>query len=114
MKAFAVTLSSLALSLASSAFAGESAKKSVAPLDPESRHPRRFSLSSPGWLAGLEGDIGIGGVTSPVDVEGGSNHRRTGAALAAGCRALGVDYEGDGLTYDMITHGAQITLGIQF
>ena len=32
----------------------------------------------------------------------------------AGYRALGVDYEGDGLTYDMITHGAQITLGINF
>lgn len=31
-----------------------------------------------------------------------------------GYRALSMDYEGDGLTYDTITHGAQITLGITF
>jgi hypothetical protein len=31
-----------------------------------------------------------------------------------GYRALGVDYDEDGLTYDMITHGAQITMGIEF
>lgn len=31
-----------------------------------------------------------------------------------GYRALGIDYEQDGLTYDTLTHGAQITLGISF
>lgn len=31
-----------------------------------------------------------------------------------GYRALSVDYEKDGLTYDMITHGPQMTLGIVF
>jgi hypothetical protein len=31
-----------------------------------------------------------------------------------GYRALAVDYEGNGLTYDMITHGPQVTLGITF
>lgn len=31
-----------------------------------------------------------------------------------GYRAIGVDYEKDGLTYDMITHGPQMTLGITF
>lgn len=31
-----------------------------------------------------------------------------------GYRALSFDYEDNGLTYDTITHGAQLTLGIQF
>jgi hypothetical protein len=31
-----------------------------------------------------------------------------------GYRALAVDYEGNGLIYDMITHGPQVTLGITF
>jgi hypothetical protein len=31
-----------------------------------------------------------------------------------GYRAFGVDYEKDGLTYDVIMHGAQLTLGITF
>ena len=31
-----------------------------------------------------------------------------------GYRALAFDYEGNGLTYDMITHGPQVTLGITF
>ncbi len=31
-----------------------------------------------------------------------------------GFRALGVDYEKDGLTYDMITFGPQVNLGIEF
>jgi hypothetical protein len=31
-----------------------------------------------------------------------------------GYRALAVDYEGNGLTYDMIIHGPQVTLGITF
>jgi hypothetical protein len=31
-----------------------------------------------------------------------------------GYRAFGVDYQKDGLTYDVIMHGAQITMGIQF
>ena len=29
-------------------------------------------------------------------------------------RALAYDYEGNGLTYDMITHGPQATVGITF
>lgn len=32
----------------------------------------------------------------------------------AGYRALSIDYEDSGLTYDVITHGAQVTLGITF
>ena len=31
-----------------------------------------------------------------------------------GYRAIGVDYEGDSLIYDVVTHGAQVTLGITF
>jgi hypothetical protein len=29
-------------------------------------------------------------------------------------RALSFDYDHDGLTYDTITHGAQVTAGIEF
>lgn len=31
-----------------------------------------------------------------------------------GYRAAGVDYEKDGLVYDMITHGPQVTVGVEF
>lgn len=31
-----------------------------------------------------------------------------------GYRALSFDYNKDGLTYDAITHGAQMTVGIEF
>ena len=32
----------------------------------------------------------------------------------AGYRALSFDYEKDGLTYDTITHGVQVTIGLDF
>ena len=32
----------------------------------------------------------------------------------AGYRALGIDYEDKGLTYNTITHGAQVTVGVTF
>lgn len=41
-------------------------------------------------------------------------HLTTRIYSEVGYRALGVDYEKDGLTYDMITHGPQVTLGIEF
>lgn len=31
-----------------------------------------------------------------------------------GCRALGVDLDKDGLLMDTVTHGPQVTLGVQF
>ena len=34
--------------------------------------------------------------------------------VEAGYRALGQDYNQDGLTYDMITHGALFTMGVTF
>jgi hypothetical protein len=40
---------------------------------------------------------------------------KDGRILAeAGYRALGVDYQEDNLTCDMINHGAQVTMGIEF
>jgi hypothetical protein len=55
------------LALGATALSGDNDKKTVAPLTPlDDRW--RFSLSVPGWLAGLEGDIGIGGAVSRVDV----------------------------------------------
>ena len=41
--------------------------------------------------------------------------QKTGSIYAElGYRALSFDYDHDGLTYDTITHGAQVTVGIQF
>jgi hypothetical protein len=66
-------LASLALGV--TAFAGDNDKSVVAPLTPlDDRW--RFSLAIPGWLAGLEGDVGIGGAVSKVDVSPGNILRR--------------------------------------
>jgi len=42
----------------------------------------RFSLASPGWLAGLEGDVGINGVVSHIDVDPGDIIRRIDMAVS--------------------------------
>ena len=65
----------------------------------------------------LRGDVGGFGVGSDLtwQVEGSLGLQVTKNIWAeAGYRALGVDYEADGLIYDTITHGAQVTLGLSF
>jgi hypothetical protein len=58
-----------ALVLGATAFAGDDDKKAVLPVPDDLW---QFKLASPGWLAGLEGDIGIDGVISGVDVDPGT------------------------------------------
>jgi len=60
-------LTSLALTV--TAFAGDNDKKTVVPVPDDSW---QFKLASPGWLAGLEGDIGINGAISHADVDPGA------------------------------------------
>lgn len=64
-----------------------------------------------------KGDIGGFGVGSDFtwQAEGAFGYELTESIYAElGYRALSVNYEGDGLTYDMITHGAQLTVGVAF
>jgi len=51
---------------ATAAFAGESDKKIITPAEPADKW--EVLLSMPGWIAGIEGNIGINGLVSPVDV----------------------------------------------
>ena len=63
------------------------------------------------------GDIGGFGVGSDLmwQAEAALGFQLTNSVFAElGYRALSFDYEKDGLTYDTITHGAQLTLGITF
>jgi uncharacterized membrane protein len=76
----------------------------------------RYNLSERFYLTG-KGDIGGFGVGADLTwtAEAALGCQLTRNIFAeAGYRALGVDYEQNGLTYDMITHGPQITLGINF
>jgi hypothetical protein len=61
------------------AFGGNDDKKVVVPVQDETW---QFKLSSPGWLAGLEGDVGIDGVISRVDVDPGDIIRRIDMAAS--------------------------------
>jgi hypothetical protein len=60
---FTVALT-LALTAGASLQAGDTDKKTSAPLDDR----WRLSLAVPGWLAGIEGQVGIGGAVSHIDV----------------------------------------------
>jgi hypothetical protein len=64
-----------------------------------------------------KGDVGGFGVGSDFtwQAEAALGFQLTRNIFAeAGYRALGIDYEGNGLTYNTITHGAQVTLGLNF
>jgi hypothetical protein len=68
------------------------------------------------FYTAVRGEIG-GGVASDLmwEVEGviGINLTRS-IFTEVGYRALGVDYENDGLLFDTVMHGPQITTGITF
>ena len=56
------------------AFAGsDSSKKAVVPVEDDRW---KFQLSVPGWMAGMEGDVGINGLTSAVKIDPGGILRR--------------------------------------
>jgi hypothetical protein len=63
------------------------------------------------------GDVGGFGAGSDFswEAEGALGFRLSQNVFAeAGYRALGMNYENNGLTYDVIMHGAQVTVGIAF
>ncbi len=79
----------------------------------------RYNFTSVVYVIGRGdiGDIGGFGVGSDLmwQAEAAIGFQLTRSIFAeVGYRALSFDYEKDGLTYDTITHGAQITLGIEF
>lgn len=55
------------LALATAAFAGDTDKKTFAPLTPLD-DSWRFSLSAPGWIPWLQGDSGLQGHTAHIDL----------------------------------------------
>jgi hypothetical protein len=59
-----------ALVLATSLAVAGDGKATKAPVPPEP-DPWQFKLAAPGWMAGLEGDVGIDGVISHVDIDPG-------------------------------------------
>lgn len=61
--------------LGTTVFAGDQDKQSVGPI-PQHDDRWRFSLAAPGWLAGIEGDVGIGSAVSHVDISPDSIVRR--------------------------------------
>ena len=64
-----------------------------------------------------KGDIGGFGVGSEFTWQAEAAlgfHLTQNVFTEVGYRAFGVDYENDGLTYDVVMHGAQVTLGIEF
>lgn len=74
-----------------------------------------------GWRLSLRGDVG------GFDVDGSSlawqlipaaeyqwSHERWQVGLLVGYRALGQDYESDGLTWDVVTHGPLLGFSIQY
>ncbi len=70
------TLLLLTVIAGGTADAGETSSSKQAPSLTPLGDRWRFSLSTPGWLAGLEGDVGIDGVISAVDVSPGDIIRR--------------------------------------
>jgi hypothetical protein len=76
----------------------------------------RYNLNDKFYII-ARGDIGGFGVGSDLmwQAEGALGVQLTQQVYAEiGYRALSFDYDKDGLTYDTITHGAQMTLGLQF
>jgi hypothetical protein len=76
----------------------------------------RYNFTPAIYVIG-RGDIGGFGVGSDLmwQAEAALGIQLTRSIYSElGYRALSFDYEKDGLTYDTITHGAQVTLGVQF
>jgi hypothetical protein len=76
----------------------------------------RYNLNPAFYLTG-KGDVGGFGVGSDLTwtAEGALGCQLTRCVFTeVGYRAMGVDYEKDGLLLDTITHGPQVTLGIKF
>jgi hypothetical protein len=76
----------------------------------------RYNLNS-SWYLTVNGDIGGFGAGSELtwQANGALGWQVTESIYAeAGYRALGIDYRSDGLIYDVITQGAQITMGLKF
>jgi hypothetical protein len=72
---------------------------------------------TPALYVAARGDLGGFGVGSDLmwHAEAAIGVQLTPTIFAeAGYRALSFDYDKGGFTYDTITHGAQVTLGIQF
>lgn len=72
---------------------------------------------TPTFYLAVRGDIGGFGVGSDLmwQAEGAFGLQLTSSIFAeAGYRALSFDYEKDGLTFDAIMHGAQVTIGVAF
>lgn len=69
------------------------------------------------WYLIAKGDIGGFGVGSDLtwQTTGALGwHFAKNAYAELGYRAVGVDYQDDGFTYDVVTHGAELTLGVNF
>ena len=76
----------------------------------------RYNLNDR-FYATVRGDIGGFGIGSDLtwQAEGALGCQLTPRIFAeAGYRALSIDYDKDGLLYDVILHGAQLTVGIEF
>jgi hypothetical protein len=85
-------------------------------IDPYVGLRARYNFT-PAIYAIFRGDVGGFGVGSKFtwQTEGALGCQLTRSIFAeVGYRALGVDYESDGLIYDVITHGVQVTMGIMF
>lgn len=64
-----------------------------------------------------KGEVGGFGVGSDLSCQASGAlgwQFATHAYAELGYRALGIDYQDDGFTYDVVTHGAELTLGLQF
>lgn len=84
--------------------------------DPYAGFRARYNLSDKYYLT-AKGDIGGFGVGSDLtwSAEAAFGWQVSRSLFTEiGFRALGVDYEGDGFKYDMVTYGPQATLGINF
>jgi hypothetical protein len=76
----------------------------------------RLNLSRAWYLTG-RGDIGGFGVGSQLawQVEAALGYQITrNIFIEAGYRVLDMNYQGNGLTYDVMAHGAQLTIGVRF
>jgi hypothetical protein len=76
----------------------------------------RLNLSQKWYLTG-RGDLGGFTVGSQLawQVEAALGYQISrNMFVEVGYRALGMNYQGNGLTYDIIAHGAQVTIGVKF
>ncbi len=76
------------LALATAAFAGDTDKKTFAPLTPLD-DSWRFSLSAPGWIPWLQGDSGLQGHTAHIDLAATSSRGSTWSPMCARRRTEG-------------------------